>query len=417
MYRAVGVYYGRVIVADPLYKHNDSNNRSLLSDLIECSGELKRLLVEYGQGPRFARQLRAELLEAAGSRRELDESAAIGVIDRFVLQHRLSDGRTVVERYVASRRDLSVAEREMLLGWRDVVEGIFEIQGTDGEALLLLNLIDDLSYRTYSNMGRAAFRGMPKGGFVVGRIVPIAPVTGTWLVSGVLSFFGKSEGPRIAQAALELTATHPALVFRNPQKIEQGWERMRQDRAAFIAFFGSDQLILSPIDVQDQLNAYYAHQQEAALAKLSKRDRQKRSSGLPSPLFRLPEDLAEAESIGIIYDEVEGLSFNVDYGLLEALFTDPALAGNPRHASLLRTYLRDESISPLPFRRLVTAHPSTVDVVFRKVLRKPDFTWAEHGEALLRRRKPEFYEREPRPSVSVIGDRLNDLVSAGGQKR
>ena len=34
-----------------------------------------------------------------------------------------------------------------------------------------------------------------------------------------------------------------------------------------------------------------------------------------------------------------------------------------------------------------TAHPDTVDAVFRKILRKRDFTWAEHGEALMRRRK------------------------------
>jgi hypothetical protein len=36
---------------------------------------------------------------------------------------------------------------------------------------------------------------------------------------------------------------------------------------------------------------------------------------------------------------------------------------------------------PLPIRRLTFAHPKTADAVFRKVLRKPGFTWAEHGEA------------------------------------
>jgi hypothetical protein len=48
--------------------------------------------------------------------------------------------------------------------------------------------------------------------------------------------------------------------------------------------------------------------------------------------------------------------------------------------------------------------------VFRKVLRKPNFTWAEHGEALMRRRKPWYYEREPRPGISVIGARLSELI-------
>jgi hypothetical protein len=46
-----------------------------------------------------------------------------------------------------------------------------------------------------------------------------------------------------------------------------------------------------------------------------------------------------------------------------------------------------------------------------RVLRKPGFTWADHGEALLRRRKPWYYEHEPRPGVSVIGARLQELTA------
>ena len=55
----------------------------------------------------------------------------------------------------------------------------------------------------------------------------------------------------------------------------------------------------------------------------------------------------------------------------------------------------------------------TVDAVFRKIMRRRDFTWAEHGEALMRRRKEWYYRREPRPGVSVIGDRLLKLASGG----
>ncbi|MFE9258490.1 hypothetical protein [Streptomyces sp. NPDC006879] len=54
----------------------------------------------------------------------------------------------------------------------------------------------------------------------------------------------------------------------------------------------------------------------------------------------------------------------------------------------LRRYLREESIGPLPIRRPAVAHPEAADVVFRKLLRKPGFTWSWHDVALLRRRKP-----------------------------
>jgi hypothetical protein len=67
----------------------------------------------------------------------------------------------------------------------------------------------------------------------------------------------------------------------------------------------------------------------------------------------------------------------------------------------------------LPLQRLAAAYPDTVDAVFRKILRRRDFTWAEHGEVLMRRRKAWYYEREPRPGVTVIGDRLLELAFGG----
>lgn len=97
--------------------------------------------------------------------------------------------------------------------------------------------------------------------------------------------------------------------------------------------------------------------------------------------------------------------------MLRNLFADPALAGRRQHQDLLRAYLREESIAPLPISRLAAAYPETADVVFRKLLRKPEFAWSEHGEALLRRRKPWYYANEPRPGVSVIGDRLSALLT------
>jgi hypothetical protein len=39
-----------------------------------------------------------------------------------------------------------------------------------------------------------------------------------------------------------------------------------------------------------------------------------------------------------------------------------------------------------------------------------EFHLAEHGEALLRQRKPWYYEREPRPDIAVIGARLSELM-------
>jgi hypothetical protein len=152
---------------------------------------------------------------------------------------------------------------------------------------------------------------------------------------------------------------------------------MREDRAAFIEFFGSDELVLSPAEAAERLDAYYRHRRQAVHAAHPER-RKPRRPDTDLPPVEWPAELADADTIGLIYDEIDGLNFYNDYGMLRELFADPALAA---------------------------------DAVFRKVLRKPGFTWTDHGEALFRRRKPWYYEHEPRPGVSVIGSRLQELIA------
>jgi hypothetical protein len=379
------------------------------ASLIERSAELKRALVGFALSPRFERQMERFVLES-GSDEIPDEGEAIDAIDRFALQHTLPNGKTVLDQFLASRPDLTAADREILRGWRDPVEGIFEIRRKDRDSLVLLNLLDDLEYRTYSNTGPAAFRPLPKHGFVRARLIPIRPVPDAWLASGSMRVYRKSAAADVAQAALELATKRPELVYRNPDKIEQAWKQMREDRAAFVEFFGTDELVLPPAKAQERLNDYYRHRQEAALARQPARRRLRHVVGVDVAALELPPELADANTIGVIYDDTDGLNFYNEYGRLRDLFADPALAADKRYADVLRGYLGAETIGPLPFRRLAAAHPQTVNAVFRKVLRQPNFTWAEHGEALLWRRKPWYHEHEPRPDISVLGARLSELL-------
>ena len=274
---------------------NHGGGEPSLASLIERSAELKRALVDFALSPRFERHLEQFMLEAAGPDQVLSEGEAIGVIDRFALQHRLPNGKTMLDQFLASWPDLSAADREMLRGWRDPVEGIFETRGKDRDSLVLLNLLDDLEYRVYSNMGPAAFRPLPKGGFLHVRLVPICPVPGAWLVSGSMSAYRKSDAAQIAQAALVVATKQPELVYRNPEKIEQAWAQMREDRAAFVEFFGGDELVLPPGEAEERLNAYYRHQQEAALARQPARRRPRNLPGVDAPAFEFPPELADAE--------------------------------------------------------------------------------------------------------------------------
>jgi hypothetical protein len=73
-----------------------------------------------------------------------------------------------------------------------------EIRSKERDSLILLNLVDDLEYRAYSNVVPAAFRPLPKHGFVYARLVPIRPGSDAWLVSGSMRAYRKSDAGRTA---------------------------------------------------------------------------------------------------------------------------------------------------------------------------------------------------------------------------
>ncbi|MEV7130165.1 hypothetical protein [Streptomyces sp. NPDC093260] len=394
--------------------------RSQVDRLVARSGDLKSELVAFAQNPRFARRLDARLDEAADRLGFLDEATAVETIDHFALQYRLPDGSTVVERFVAQRRPpLPQDERAMLLGWRDVVEGIFEIQGLDRSTAILHNLLDDLVYRVHSNMGHRALGKLRKGMFVAARIVPVHPDTDAWLISGDLTTYSPGDGPELAQVAAQTLAVHPQLLRRNPEMLRQAWQMQAEARADFIELFGTDLLVLDPGQAQLRLRDYHRHRQDKALAELDDEAASRARDGGPSPdeLSSLPEDLLDADTVAVICDATEGICYYGDFGRLDALFADPALARDRTHLAQLRQYLNDDSVSPMVIRRLVQRHPANADAVFRALLRKPAFTWERDGEELLRRRKKNHFVHEPLPSITPVGARLADLLRAQRRHR
>jgi hypothetical protein len=389
------------------------HDASSVEDLIARAAGLKGELVAFAQRPQFARRLDALLFDAADRRGHLDEATAVLTIDHFVLQHRLSGGRTVVERFVSQRQPrLSDDERAMVLGWRDVVEGCFEVCGFDGDAVELHNLLDDLVYRVYSNMGPKVFASFRKGMFVVSRIVPVHPTADAWLVSGHFAPVPKSARSEIAQTAARQLTAYPEVLRRNPALLRRGWEMQAEYRAEFIAQVGSDLVVLPPREAQETLYEHCRRLREKAVERSQGKGAKHAPNTGPAveDMIRLPDKLMDASSVAVVFDEVEGLCFYRDFDRLDALFADSSLARDRTRLAQLREYLDDKSISPRAIRRLVRRHPDGADAVFRALLRKPDFSWSRDGEKLLQRRKKSFFDHEPMPSVSIIGDRLADLL-------
>jgi hypothetical protein len=100
-----------------------------------------------------------------------------------------------------------------------------------------------------------------------------------------------------------------------------------------------------------------------------------------------------------------------NFDKLDELFGDPELIRNGYYRSTLNNYLRDETVSPVLFRRLGQRHPDTVSVVFRKLLGKRAFDWSRDGEALLRKHKSAYLDRAPLPMVAPLSEKLVEAAT------
>jgi hypothetical protein len=327
-------------------------------------------------------------------------------------------GLAAVERFIGTQRGLSRADRDLVLDWAgNNVRGVFEVRAiarrdSAGEAVIALNLVDDLDYRVYG-IGTDPAEGAPSegavapGGFFAGTLLPLAEDDSAWLAAGDEIGYPKADARQVARLAIDLATREPDLVFRNQEKATQGWTYMRRDREEFVAFFGGDELVLPTLEAEGRLNAYYKMRRDSALAA---RGRHRAVSDTGETSFVMPEGFFEFDTVGIIYDELDGFVVVPEYGMLRAMFADPSLAADPLHANVLRAYLREDTIPPLPLRRMAAAFPGNVDAVFRRVLGNRAFTWNQNGIGLLKKRKPGYYDAEPAPGVAVLSDRVMALA-------
>jgi hypothetical protein len=364
----------------------------LIDELVERSGDLKREMLEFATGPVLKRELRKQLTVRFGDPAIIDREEDLeNFFDWFIQQYRRPDGRTVVDGFVDTRPDLSDPDRAFLLGWRDVVEGVFEVTGRDGPALVAVNVIDDLEYRIRANVGPSIFRRMPRRSFLVARVVPVGT---QWLLSGVSAPFPASERATLMQVAAGMAMDHPELVYRNPALLARSWEVQHAHRRAFIEHFGSDTIVMGMTELPEQIRAYFTSRRAAPSVA---------EQFLATTLTELKPS---TRTVGLIYDEADGLSVCADYRLLEEVFAEPARVRDRRYRRIVRSYLTEDSLSPVPLVRLAERDHGKASQVFRRVTNNATFSWPEDGEPLLRRHKPTWYARPQLPRTVVLNDRL-----------
>jgi hypothetical protein len=394
-------------------------------ELLQRAGDLKQELVQFGRRPRYAAVLTEWLADRFDPRVPIDEGTLAISADAFLLQQPLEDGRTVLEHFVAAHPRLPAAERAMLRGCRDVVEGVFVVERRDGDALVTTNLVDELPYRRYSNLGPGSFAQLPPRSFLTARLVPIDDA---WMISGAIMPLPAAKRAAAYRIAVDLTSRQPELPLRNPAKLERARELQREDRQAFVDFFGSDVVLITGAELAERMQAFsrFREYERRDAAGRTPADRARERYGREPPLPQTDYgDLVDERMVAVIYDEAEGCYFIPDYDEAEQVFASPELLRDSYYVALIRAYLAEPSIPPTVLRRLAARDPARASEVFRQVLGsegKPGLLqrasgqrpvdWERDGEALLRRYKPSYFDRPVLPSVTPVNEQLAPMMAA-----
>jgi hypothetical protein len=374
--------------------------------LLDRAAELKRQLVEYSQSGRYDRAFRQMVADLDDLVDERDEDRWMLLWDSFVLEHRLRNGRTIVEQFVDAHPELTPQDRELVLGWRDVVTGPFEVQRRDGAALILVNLVDDLVYRVRATAGPGVLRRMPKRSFLLTRLVRVGD---EWMFSGPTSVLASAERDIAYRLALDISLQIPKAAYRNPERLARAWELQRAERQRFIRFFGSDLVVIPGREAQQRLDEFAAFSRKELLRELGSH-----RAGAPAiPEMALPADLVQAETVALVFDEEEGLGLSPEFGLVEEAFAEPELVRYRRYRQSVVAALNDPGLPPMALRRLADRDPVKASELFQRLLKRKGFDWTRDCEELLRSAKPAYYEQPHLPQITPVSDRLAAYARRG----
>jgi len=415
----------------PLYPPADLDqdvlDEELLSDDLQVSeegftqealvriGDIKQALV------RFAKNLEyTDEMNMAFGKRQREPSTPdseedwINFFDWFILEYELEEGGTIADLFLEHYEEIMSKDvRELILGWENVIEGLFEVKGVSGYAVDMKNLLNEREYRVFSTALRDD-HGFRPGDFLYARIVP---AMNFHLFSGNVRLLpgdgSTSEAFRakVYREAMELQAGNPRLAFiDNPEKLQKSRDLVRKYHDAFVRHFGADEVIGTGKSILLQYRGFFEY-----LAR-DLRDPNKEDGASPySPEVELPDKVLESDDVGMLCDPVEGIFFLIDYGRFIDVFRSPEQhMGKAETEELVAGYLKSDSISDVPLRRMAERFPES----FKRVIEQfqdEGGSYPTDIEDLMWEFKPWTFKKLP-TIVTVLDTRMASLAKKAEQK-
>ncbi len=395
----------------------DVNPDSIPADTLNRIGDIKSALITFSRGSELRTDFEAAMQEQFGSDDRPDsEEEWIAFQDRFVLEHELESGETVVRKFVNHHKKIMSEDvRQLVLGWEFVIEGLFEVKDIKDSSVWMKNLINERDYRVFPTASMDEMDVDP-GDFMYARIVPVKE---HYVFSGNTTTF-KSDGNEDVKTtmyknAVEIQMKSPKMAFKdNDEKLQKGRKVVREQYDDFVAYFVNDEVLGTGKQIQQQYNDYFQYlyfekknpETGMSIAETYERDTGK---SYRFPKMKLPRDVLKSKDVCMICDPLEGISFLIDYYRFIDIFKRPeAHRDREDDIEIVMGYLESEGVSDVPFRRVAQKYADNFKKAMSHFGRQEGFSYIDIDQ-LMTEFKPESFNKLP-TIVPILDSEISRLA-------
>ena len=375
---------------------------------IDRFGDIRKMLVDYFQNVALKKDNRLKEGFFKAARKEYGNPLVIKsedefheFTDNFVYSYRLPDNLTVIDRFVSETPNFSEKEKAIVLRWKEPVVGLFQVKRALPDGFVAENLINEVEYTIKPTTIPHQLERLAKpGAFFRAKVIPVND--NEYIFSGVQEFLDISE-KEILEVVASLQIKHPEFAFRdNEERIRRGFELQKEDRELFIEYFRSEEVLTEG----RKLPALAAEFMDYRLSKLTK----PLPEGYKPPEMHFPKGLLKSKDVGIVFDELSGQHYLVNYGIILNVFQSPDEVKIQRCKRDILTYLEDQTISPYVLKKLFFRFPQNAEFIIRRVLNRPEFDLKMDFDSLMGEFKPSFKDRRTFPQMMPMSERMTRIL-------
>jgi hypothetical protein len=239
----------------------------MLDPLFKRAGELHRDLIQWIDTNPDLAAARAEFTAAQLSRSPQLDAAQRKLFNyRFAVEGIVKD-RSVLEMYLATRSNLTDADRSLVASWQRGFMALLAIVAIYPNGLEVMNWVTAKHYRIQfaDTESLQAIARLKVEEIVLAQIIPIRGID--WLIASPWISLGKLGKPKLAVAIGSFRQNYPHYLYPDaPELLAAAWDSVTAYHDRFVAFFGTDELTLTGAQMERQMAEFQTQTIDRQLA-------------------------------------------------------------------------------------------------------------------------------------------------------